>query len=180
MINNINFLASKKKEVEERNKADQRSLIAIALFSAAIVLIFLVLRGINYYLDNRINDVIDQQDTIRQAILNNQHEEEEFLIFYEKVSKLTTLLQNRSIGTKVLVDSYQYFTTEDTAITSSIYDYYAHTFDFTLTANDVFALPELLALVTSEKFTSQFNKVELTSLYRGANGRYNLLVYLEI
>ena len=100
--------------------------------------------------------------------------ESDYLSFYEKLKKISLLSDKRTHATKSLVDTYTYFTTPDTAVVNSIYDYYAKNIELTLSANSVFALEKLINLVQNPEFRQNYQSVEINELTRTASGYYRL------
>jgi hypothetical protein len=78
------------------------------------------------------------------------------------------------------VDNYGYFTTLDTAVANSLYDYYTKNIELTLTSNSVFSLDDLMGLVHDSGFQDDYLAVEILSLNRDINGVYHLKVNLSM
>lgn len=180
MSSDINFLAKQKVNLERRDRTDRTSFIFVVALLAIAGLIFLGLWYVNNNYRTQIAGVDNEKRTLEQRLTQNQNQELDYLVFYEKVRKLTELIGNRSHGTEALVDSYRYFTTLNTAVSQSVYDYYTQNLELTLACDDVFSLPRLFQLVQDPEFTSQYQTVELLSLTRDDNGQYKLQVNLEL
>ena len=180
MSENINFLAKEQKIIESRNKNDKRSFFFVFFLVAVAGIAFAVIWFINNHFIGQINQVEKQVASIKNTISSNQNREKEYLIFYEKLTKLAQLIKQRSHGTRSLVSTYDYFLTEDTSIASSTYDYYTTNLELDLVCNSVFGLPTLFNLVHDPQFVSQYQNVELLSLNRTAEGTYRLKINLEL
>ena len=180
MPENINFLAKEQKIIQTREKNDKRSFAFVFFLVAVAGIAFAVIWFINNYYQGQISQVESQIASIKNTITQNQNQEKEYLIFYEKLTKLAQLISQRSHGTQSLVSTYDYFLTENTSVASSVYDYYTTNLELDLVCNSVFSLPTLFELVHDPQFTSQYQNVELLSLNRTAEGTYRLKINLEL
>jgi len=180
MSSEINFLQKNKRQLEKRTKDDQRSFRLVVFLSIFVVAIFLALLLIANYYQTQIKAVERQRTEIENNILQGDQRTKAYLIFYSKLQKLIELIEKRNGGTQALVSTYQYFTTLETAVINSVYDYQAQTVELTVSANSVFSLPKLMSLIQSSAFQTLYQNVEILSLNRLDNGTYSLKILLEI
>jgi hypothetical protein len=180
MAENINFIAKQQKIVEKRDRSDKKVFISTLVLAIVFAAVWGGLQFWESSIKTEIDGILQQQKTTTDQIEAMNTEQNNFLAFYEKLTKLTKLIDNRSHGTASLVDTYEYFTTENIAVTSSTYDYYTKSLDLTLACNDVFALPELFNLIHASEFRQQFETVTLMTLNRTATGRYQLTLSLTL
>jgi predicted PurR-regulated permease PerM len=180
MAANINFIAQQQKQVEKRDRSDKKTFIATLVLAVVFALAFGGLTFWENKVKKEIQNILDQQLNTKRQIEAMSTEQNNFLAFYEKLTKLTTLMNKRSHGTTSLVDTYERFTNQNTAVINSTYDYYTQSIDITLACNSVFALPELFALIQAPDFQAQYQAVSLQQLRRGANGQYQLSLSLTL
>jgi hypothetical protein len=180
MSDEINFLAKHQQKIAKRDKEDKKSLLFIIVLIVICAIVYGGIWYVNNWYKQQITQTQENQRIATQRINQNSAKEKDYLIFYEKLSKLTELITKRTHGTQSLVDTYKYFTTNNTAIVSSTYDYYTQSMEFTLGSNSVFSLPKLLSLAQNPEFTSKFKNIELGSLYRRSDGTYQLTVFLDL
>lgn len=174
MLENINFLSQQQKKHAKRDHSDRLAFVIIAITGLVFALIYAGIFMWKIDLDKQIAAEIDKQDNLKREIQLAAGEEQQYLSFYEKLKKITLLNQKRTHGTKSLIDTYLYFTGENTAVLNSMYDYYSKSIELTLTANSVFALEKLIDLIHDEDFRSEYQLVEMNSLTRTAAGYYRL------
>lgn len=180
MSSDINFLQQNKRQLEKRTQDDRRSFRLVVFLSIFVVAVFFALLLIANYYQAQIREVEQQRTEIENNILQGDQQTKAYLIFYSKLQKLIELIEKRNGGTQALVSTYQYFTTLETAVIDSIYDYQAQTLELTVGANSVFSLPKLMSLIQSSDFQALYQSVEILSLNRLGNGTYSLKILLEI
>lgn len=174
MADNINFLQQQQKQFAKRDKGDKWALIAVVGAASIVALIYGSLLYYQINLSKQIEAEKTRQQNLERDILAMSGKESDYLSFYEKLKKISLLSDKRTHATKSLVDTYTYFTTPDTAVVNSIYDYYAKNIELTLSANSVFALEKLINLVQNPEFRQNYQSVEINELTRTASGYYRL------
>jgi Na+-transporting NADH:ubiquinone oxidoreductase subunit NqrC len=180
MTDEINFLAKHQQKLAKRDREDKKSLLVVIVLATICGIIYGGIWYVNDWYHQQIAQVQYDQEQVTQLINQNSTRERDYLVFYEKLTKLAELIQKRTHGTESLVDTHQYFTSDHTAVVASTYDYYTQSMEYTLGCNNVFALPKLLSLVQDPEFTSQYRNMELGSLYRRSDGTYQLTVFLDL
>ncbi len=176
----INFLHQNKSLLESRDQSDKKSFFFIAIFTTIVVLIFIALLVVENYYKKKLAALANEQQRIEQALLDGDKQERRYLSFHSKLQKTDEILTKQTHGTQSLIQTFEYFTTQNVAIRKSIYDYYLTSIELTLTCNSVFSLKELFALVQAEEFRQQYQQVELLSLSRSGDGTYTLDVDLKL
>lgn len=180
MTQEINFLAQNKVKLEARNKSDRHSFLFIGSLSGTAVLFFLVLVGISIYYQQQLKTLASQKASIETQLTATNAVEKDYLTFYSKLAKVSELIRQRTPGVAAVRDAYTHFTTLNTALTSTNYDYYTKTMDLTLVSNSVFALPQLFELIQDSDYRSQYADVQILTLSRSSNGTYTLKVKVEL
>lgn len=180
MLENINFLSQQQKKHAKRERGDRLAFVVITITGIVFALIYTGIFMWKVDLDKQIENELNKQANLKREIEQASGEEKKYLSFYEKLKKITLLNQKRTHGTKSLIDTYLYFTSENTAVLNSMYDYYSKSIELTLSANSVFALAELIDLIHNEDFRSQYQLVEMTTLTRTSAGYYRLDVTLTM
>ena len=170
----INFLSQQQKIVESRVKNDKTSFIFIIIIAVLAAGVYGVVWLISDHYKQEADAVAQQITDVKAEINRNLAKQEGYLVFVDKLNKMTTLLNKREGGTEAMDDLYHYFLTDSTAIVTSTYDYYTRIFELDLAANDIFSLAKLINLIQDESFTSKYKNIYLASLSRDARGTYRL------
>ncbi len=180
MPQEINFLAKNKAQLEARNKSDRQSFLFISVLGSITVVFFLTLLGIQIYYRQQIEQVQKNIDAVTNQLNLDESVTATYLTFHSKLAKLEELIAQRNAGTQALRDMYLHFTTENTAVKNTTYDYYTKNVELTLSCNSVFALSQLVSLIQDSAFREKYQKIEMLSLRRSNNGNYTLEVSIEL
>lgn len=180
MSQEINFFAQNERQLQDREKNDQRSFFLVVSLSIVSLVFFAILFGISYYYQTQLDQLKNQVAAANQEISQNNQQEKSYLGFYSTLNKIQELIQKRTPGTNSLSNTYLHFTTKNIALSSANYDYYTKNLELTLVSNSVFSLTELFSLTQDQQWRSQYQKVTLLSLNRGNNGTYTLKMNLEL
>lgn len=183
MSQEINFLARQQEIHASRVETDRKATLWLIALVAATVAVWGSAYGINWYF--RRHTAIAQAETksITEKIAANANSEQEYLNFYEKITKLQELLNQRLGGTDSIVYTYAYFgqtPRHDSTVVDSTYDYTTHELVVTIGCSNVFCVSDVMNLITAPDFKEKYPSLLIASLSRQDDATYQIVLDLNL
>lgn len=168
----INFLSQRRVTLTNVEKKDKKVYYyALGLFVISLA-IFVIIFGIGVYYNLQLKKASQQQQALRQSILNDEATEIAFLVFTNKLKSIKEIFENRSnkqqaigffsdlFGPKVFIGGMNYNAEEGLLSLQS-------------SSNNIFTLEETFLLLENSSVTNQFNSLTKSNLSRIEDGSYN-------
>lgn len=171
----INFLSHRQKKLNKLQKRDLLWSKWAAGALTALVLVFILSIGLEFWFSQRLKALGRQQQAARQGIISNEQQEKTYVLAVQKLKTLAQLNKRRSdkqaaiayftgaFGPEVLVKQIA-FAEDDQLLT------------FELSARDVFVFEQVLKQLKTEQVQQQFHQITPSDIRRSSDGRYEMKV----
>jgi len=176
----INFVGDRRKRLTKTQKQDENVMNIMTNVLVAIFIIFLIVLGLKIFYVFKVKSVKDEQKDVKSIILSHEGVEKEYIIFAQKLKKLSVFFGRRKDKQEALVFFSEVF--GDDVIVSGI-DYSSAEEDvvsFTIKAPNVFVMERVFNTLDSDKVTSKYPNISKSNMSRSSSGNYtvNLAVIL--
>lgn len=142
--------------------------------------VFLIVVGLRLFYVYRVKTVNDKQVEVKSVILSKESIEKEYIIFAQKLKKLSVLFGKRKnkqealvffskvFGEDVIVSGIDYSSADEDVVT------------FTIKTPSVFVMEKVFDTLQSEEVTTAYPQISKSSMRRTQSGNYsvNLAVIL--
>ncbi len=175
MKKEINFLLHYKKKIEKIKTGDRKPFQTTIVFLLVCVSVLAAMFFVKDYFQKRLNEVMIAQENYKAKIEKKQKEEEEYLIFFAKISMIADILIKRYDGMEkvVFVNDIK---SETLKIRNIDYDFYDRLISITVETENIFTLEDLFNRFDEEKVKMNFAKIKKESLVRMSDGKYSLIM----
>lgn len=174
MAKSINFVGDRRKKLTTAQKKDKK-ILKIAINVLIIVFaIFLIVVGVRFFFVFQVRSVKDSQADVRSRILANEDVERDYILFAQKLKKLSTFFGRRKDKQEALVFFSEVF--GDDVVVSGI-DYSSADEDvvsFTIKAPNVFVMERVFETIESDAVRSTYPEIQKSSMRRSATGNYTV------
>lgn len=180
MSKSINFVGDRRKRLSKAQKQDKKVMDIMTNVLVGVFIIFLVILGLRIFYVFKVKSVKDEQKNVRSIILSHEDVEKEYVIFAQKLKKLSVFFGRRKDKQEALVFFSEVFS--DDVIVSGI-DYSSAEEDvvsFTIKAPNVFTMERVFNTLSSDKVISKYPNISKSNMSRSSSGNYtvNLAVIL--
>lgn len=180
MSKSINFVGDKRKKLTKVQAQDKKIMTIMIYILVGVFAVFLIVVGLRLFYVYRVKTVNDEQVEVKSAILSKESIEKEYIIFAQKLKKLSVLFGKRKNKQEALVFFSEIF--GEDVIVSGI-DYSSADEDvvtFTIKTPDVFVMEKVFDILQSEDVTNEYPQISKSSMRRAQSGNYtiNLAVIL--
>lgn len=174
MAKAINFVGERRKKLTQSQKKDQK-LLRISIYAVMVVFaIFLITVGARLFFVFQVKNIVENETQIRNRILDNEPVERDYIIFANKLKKLSVFFGRRKDKQEALEFFSQVF--GDEVIVSGI-DYSSAKEDvvsFTIKAPNVFIMQRVFEILREDQVVSVYPNIEKSSMRRSATGNYTV------
>jgi hypothetical protein len=174
MAKSINFVGERRKKLTKAQKADKKVLKITINVLIAVFAIFLIVIGARFYFVFQIKDLKDTQAEIRNRIIANEPIEKDYIIFAQKLKKLSVFFGKRKDKQEALVFFSEIF--GDDVIVSGI-DFSSSDEDvvsFVIKAPNIFVMERVFNTLKEERVISVYPNIKKSSMRRSATGNYTV------
>lgn len=174
MSQSINFVGDRRKRLNKTQKQDKKIMNIMINVLVGIFIIFLVVMGLRIFYVFRLKTVKDQQTDVRSVILTHEVVEKEYIIFAQKLKKLSVFFGKRKDKQEALIFFSEVFGKD--VIVSGI-DYSSADEDivsFTIKAPNVFVMERVFKTLEDPKVSLNYPNISKSNMSRSASGNYTL------
>lgn len=174
MAKTINFVAERRKRLTESQKKDKKIMRTMINVLVVVFAIFLIIIGARFYFVFRVSSIKDTQQDIRNRILSNEQVERDYILFAQKLKRLSVFFGRRKDKQEALVFFSEIF--GDDVIVSGI-DYSSADEDivsFTIKAPNIFVMERVFNTLDEEQVTTVYPNITKSAMRRSATGNYTL------
>ncbi len=180
MSQSINFVGDRRKRLNKTQKQDKKIMGIMINVLIGVFIIFLIVLGLRLFYIFRVKTVKDQQAGVRNVILSHETIEKEYIIFAQKLKKLSVFFGRRKDKQEALVFFSKVFGSD--VIVSGI-DYTSADEDvvsFTIKAPNIFVMERVFNTLEDPKVDSIYPNITKSGMNRSGSGNYtvNLAVVL--
>lgn len=178
MAKSINFVSERRKKLTQAQKQDLKMMKISINVLIAIFAIFLIVIGARFYFVFQVKNIKDTQTEIRNRIISNEPIEKDYIIFANKLKKLSVFFGRRKDKQEALVFFSEVF--GDDVIVSGI-DFSSAEEDvvsFVIKAPNVFVMERVFNTLKEDQVTSVYPTINKSGMRRSSTGNYT--VNLEV
>jgi hypothetical protein len=180
MSKSINFVGDRRKRLTKTQKQDKKVMEIMTNVLVGVFVVFLIVLGLKMFYVFRVKNVKDEQKDVRRIILSHEEVEKEYIIFAQKLKKLTVFFGKRKDKQEALVFFSKVF--GDDVIVSGI-DYSSADEDvvsFVIKSPNVFVMERVFDTLDSKDVVSKYPDISKSNMSRSSSGNYtvNLSVVL--
>lgn len=180
MSKSINFVGDKRKKLTKAQAQDKKIMAIMIYVLVGVFAVFLIVVGLRLFYVYRVKTVNDKQVEVKSVILSKESIEKEYIIFAQKLKKLSVLFGKRKnkqealvffskvFGEDVIVSGIDYSSADEDVVT------------FTIKTPSVFVMEKVFDILQSEEVTTAYPQISKSSMRRTQSGNYsvNLAVIL--
>ncbi len=174
----INFLRERHRKASAQEQRDWSLLKFSFLGFGLVFVLFLGALGLQFYLNNQLDSVRQQQQATRSQIVSNQDTEKIYVLFAHKLKDLARLFQDRSEKK----DAIAYFTQvfgPNIFVKQIDFDPAEKLLVFRIESSDVFTLKNVFTIVNSADTQGKFTSVTTSDLSRTSDGKYEMNIVVS-
>ncbi|MBU0974591.1 hypothetical protein KKD03_02730 [Patescibacteria group bacterium] len=174
MSQSINFVGDRRKRLNKTQKQDKKIMNIMINVLVSIFVIFLVVMGLRIFYVFRLKTVKDQQTDVRTFILSHEAIEKEYIVFAQKLKKLSVFFGKRKDKQEALIFFSKVF--GEDVIVSGI-DYSSADEDvvsFTIKTPNVFVMERVFKTLEDPKVSLNYPNISKSNMSRSASGNYTL------
>jgi len=180
MARSINFVGERRKRLTEAQKKDQKAMKVSINVLVGVFALFLIVIGARFFFMFQVKSIKDTQLAVRTRILSNEQVEKEYILFAQKLKKLSVFFGRRKDKQEALVFFSEVFGSD--VIVSGI-DYSSAEEDvvsFVIKAPNIFVMERVFNTLEEATVTDTYPNIQKSSMRRSATGNYtvNLAVIL--
>jgi len=171
----INFLQHRRKKLTKLQERDRHylqlaAILFIIIFSLAAAVVFA-----RIFYSRRYQNILSSQQNVEQEILSQESVEKDFIVMMSKIAVLKKIYDQRQdkqqainyfstiFGPQVLIKQIEY-AGNDNLLT------------FVLSADNVFVMDRVFAILNSEEIKNKYAQVTPSNLHRLESGEYQINV----
>lgn len=181
MAKSINFVGDRRKRLTKAQKKDKKIMKIMVNILIIVFIFFLIMIAARFFFVFRVKDLKDEQAGVRNVIISQEDIEKDYVIFAQKLKKLSVFFGKR----KDKQESLEFFSDVfgDDVIVSGI-DFSSADEDvvsFTIKAPNVFIMEEVFNILDGEEVRVKYPNISKSSMRRSGSGNYtiNLAVVLD-
>jgi hypothetical protein len=174
MAKAINFVSERRKQLTQVQVQDRKVLKITINVLIGVFAIFLIIVGVRFFLVFQVKNIQDTQAEIRQRILANEPIEKDYIIFAQKLKKLSVFFGKRKDKQEALVFFSEVFGSD--VIVSGI-DYSSVDEDvvsFTIKAPNIFIMERVFNTLDTDLVTNVYPEIKKSSMRRSGTGNYTV------
>lgn len=174
MAKSINFVGERRKKLTKAQKQDKKIMKITINVLVAVFAIFLIIIGARFYFVFQVKSIKDTQTEIRNRIIANEPIEKDYIIFAQKLKKLSVFFGRRKDKQEALVFFSEVF--GDDVIVSGI-DFSSSDEDvvsFVIKAPNIFVMERVFNTLQEERVKGVYPNIKKSSMRRSATGNYTV------
>ncbi len=174
MSKSINFVSDRRKNLTKSQKQDKKIMGIMINVLIGVFVVFLVVLILRFTYIFKVKTVADEQKNIKNVILSNEDIEKEYVIFAQKLKKLSVFFGKRKDKQEALTFFSNIF--GEDVIVSGI-DYSSadkDTVSFTIKTPSIFVMERVFAVLKTTDVTSNYPNITKSNMRRSASGNYTL------
>lgn len=174
MAKSINFVGERRKKLTQAQKQDRKIMKISINVLVGVFAIFLIVVGTRFFFVLQVKNIQDTQAEIRNRILSNEPVERDYIIFAQKLKKLSVFFGKRKDKQEALIFFSEIFGND--VVVSGI-DYSSSdedTVSFTIKAPNVFVMERVFNTLEEDIVTSVYPNIKKSSMRRSATGNYTV------
>ena len=174
MSQSINFVGDRRKRLNKTQKHDKKIMNIMINVLVAFFIIFLVVIGLRLFYVYKVKSVKDEQKDVRNVILSHEGIEKDYIIFAQKLKKLSVFFGKRKdkqealiffskvFGEDVIVSGIDYSSAEEDVVS------------FTIKTPNVFVMERVFNTLDEDTVTSQYPDISKSNMRRSSSGNYTI------
>lgn len=174
MSKSINFVGDRRKRLTKIQKQDKKIMSIMINVLVGVFIIFLIVMGLRLFYVFRLKSLNDQQQDIRNVILTHQSVEKDYVIFAQKLKKLSVFFGKRKDKQEALIFFSDVF--GDDVIVSGI-DYSSSEEDvvsFVIKAPNIFVMEKVFDTLENPSVTTTYPNISRSNMQRSPTGNYTV------
>jgi len=174
MAKSINFVGERRKKLTQAQKNDLKLMKISINVLVGVFAIFLIVIGSRFYFVYQVKNIKDTQADIRSRILSNEPIEKDYIIFANKLKKLSVFFGRRKdkqealvffsevFGEDVIVSGIDFSSTDEDVVS------------FVIKAPNIFVMERVFNTLQEEKVISVYPNIKKSGMRRSATGNYTV------
>lgn len=179
MSREINFVQSRRKQLTKNQENDLKIFKITAGVFGFLVVIFLIVLGVNFFLQFQVKSVMDQEKRMETQILSNGLVEQSILITSEKLKVLSELFDQR-YDKQAAIEYFSDIFGSEVLIKDINYEADEKILSLRIQATSVFILEQVFAQLANPEVQTKFGQVNKSELIRNDRGRYSMAITLSL
>ena len=175
----INFLRVQKRIREAQQVFDQKLLRYSALGS--VVVLVLLLGSVAYwqYLEIQSKEIASQEDTQQRVITQSSKDEQEYMIFADRLNAIGQIINNRNSKREAL-DFLALIAQPNLSFDAINYNAESKQLSFRAQATSVFIVEQFLDQLRLPTVSRYFTNIEVSNITRNQEGVYSMQVVVTL
>lgn len=179
MSREINFVQSRRKQLTKNQENDLKIFKITAGVFGFLVVIFLIVLGVNFFLQFQVKSVMDQEKRMETQILSNGLVEQSILITSEKLKVLSELFDQR-YDKQAAIEYFSDIFGSEVLIKDINYEADEKILSLRIQATSIFILEQIFAQLANPEVQTKFGQVNKSELIRNDRGRYSMAITLSL
>lgn len=174
MAKSINFVGERRKKLTKAQKQDKKIMKITVNVLVAVFAIFLIIVGARFYFVFQVKSIKDTQTEIRNRIIANEPIEKDYIVFAQKLKKLSVFFGKRKDKQEALVFFSKVFGSD--VIVSGI-DFSSADEDvvsFVIKAPNIFVMERVFNTLKEDRVVTIYPNIKKSSMRRSATGNYTI------
>lgn len=175
----INFFG-RASDLYQRTRTLDQKIFQWSLIGFLIVMvIFVGLLATNLYFGQQLKQVSQNQNQVKQSLVDNQPLEVSYLIFSQKLKAIAEIFVHRN-NKQQAINYLSNLFGDQVFISGVTYDGDAQVLSLNLNSANIFDLQKLLSDLDTPDVRTNFSSLSKSNVKRNENGSYDLKVTLEL
>jgi hypothetical protein len=179
MARQINFVQGRRKQLTKDQKKDFKIFKIVMGAFGILVAIFLIILGVDFYLQFQVKSAKDQQKDMERQVLAQESVEQSIIIATEKLKILAELFDQR-YDKQAAIDYFSNIFGSQVLIKDINYEADERILSLRLQSQSIFVLEEVFLKLSDPTVEEQFGNINKSELIRNDRGGYNMAITLSL
>lgn len=179
MAREINFVQSRRKTLTKNQENDLKIFKITAGVFGVLIAVFLVVLGIDFFLQFQVKAVMDNEKRMESQILSHGLVEQSILVTSEKLKILSELFDLR-YDKQAAIEYFSAIFGPEVLIKDINYEADEKILSLRIQATSVFILEQVFAKLAEPEVEERFGIVNKSELIRNDRGRYSMAITLSL
>lgn len=175
----INFFGRASDLYQRTRKLDQKIFRWSLISFLGIMVVFVALLATNLYFGQQLKKVSQNQNQIKQSLVDNQPLEVSYLVFSQKLKAIAEIFVHRN-NKQQAINYLSNLFGDQVFISGVTYDGDVQVLSLNLNSANIFDLQQLLADLDTPEVHTNFSSLSQSNIKRNEDGSYDLKVTLEL
>ncbi len=175
----INFFGRASDLYQRTRILDQKILRWSLVGFLVVLVVFVGLLATNLYLGQQLKTVSQDQNRVKQSLVDNQPLEVSYLVFSQKLKAIAEIFEHRN-NKQQAINYLSNLFGDQVFISGVTYDGDAQVLSLNLNSANIFDLQGLLNALDTPEVHTNFSSLSKSNIKRNENGSYDLKVTLEL